>query len=75
MSQAELSTDFTNPRITPAQRRGASVVAAGWCLRNAGLRRGEPLDALPSELRELAAGDLQGILDALFAEPKKRRPL
>ena len=69
----DLSTELNNPRITPGQRRGAGVVAAGWCLRVAGLRHGEPLSALPPELRELAASELQAILDALFKEPSKRR--
>lgn len=71
----DLSTDLARARSTPEQRRGAGVVAAGWCLRNAGLDRGEPLENLPPELREAAAGDLQKILEALFAEPSKRRPV
>jgi hypothetical protein len=60
----DLSTDLSTMRTSPQQRRGAGVVAADWCLRKAGLERGEPLGDLPPQLREMAATDLREILDA-----------
>jgi hypothetical protein len=61
----ELRHDLNKTRTTSEQKRGAAKVMAGYCLRQTGLRPGEPLADLPEELRAMARADLVELLAAL----------
>lgn len=73
MRRDDWDVAMSNSRVTDDQSRAAALAATRWCLKQAGLRPGESVDALPPELRAMAGDDLRGLLALLLEDPSAAR--